>query len=70
MAPHVGQRPAPPGGTYPHTRRWIAERVRDVPRDETARILGGTAAEVYGVDPATLAPLAERIGPSPADVHG
>ena len=28
------------------------------------------AAEVYGVDPASLAPLVERIGPSPADVHG
>jgi len=59
-----------PEGTYPHTRHWIAERFRNVPPDETARILGGTAAEVYGVDPAVLAPLVERIGPAPADVHG
>ena len=31
-----------PEGTYPHTRKWIAERFRDVPEDETARILGPT----------------------------
>jgi predicted TIM-barrel fold metal-dependent hydrolase len=59
-----------PEGTYPHTRKWIAERFRDVPPDETARILGGTAAAVYGVDVAGLADLVARIGPSPADVHG
>jgi Amidohydrolase len=59
-----------PEGTYPHTRQWIATRFRDVPPEETARILGGTAAEVYGVDPGALAPLVDRIGPAPADVHG
>jgi predicted TIM-barrel fold metal-dependent hydrolase len=59
-----------PEGTYPHTRRWIAERFRDVPPDETARILGGNAASVYGVDAAALADVVDRIGPAPADVHG
>jgi predicted TIM-barrel fold metal-dependent hydrolase len=59
-----------PEGTYPHTRHWIAERFRDVPPDETARILGGTAAVVYRVDTGALAGLVDRIGPSPAAVHG
>jgi predicted TIM-barrel fold metal-dependent hydrolase len=59
-----------PEGTYPHTRQWIAERFRDVPTDETARILGGNAAEVYGVDVAPLAEVVDRVGPTHDDVHG
>jgi predicted TIM-barrel fold metal-dependent hydrolase len=58
-----------PEGTYPHTRKWITERFRDVPGDETARMLGLTAARVYGVDVGALAGIVDRIGPSPADVH-
>jgi predicted TIM-barrel fold metal-dependent hydrolase len=59
-----------PEGTYPHTRRWIAERFGAVPPDEAERILGRTAARVYGVDTAALADVVARIGPSPAEVHG
>jgi predicted TIM-barrel fold metal-dependent hydrolase len=59
-----------PEGTYPHTRRWIAERFGDVPTDETARILGLNAARVYGIDPAELTGLVDRIGPTHAQVHG
>jgi predicted TIM-barrel fold metal-dependent hydrolase len=59
-----------PEGTYPHTRKWIAERFRDVPEQETARILGNNAAALYRVDVAALTEVAERIGPSPADVQG
>ena len=58
-----------PEGTYPHTRKWITERFRDVPPDEAARILGRNAADVYRVDVDALAELVERIGPAPADVH-
>jgi predicted TIM-barrel fold metal-dependent hydrolase len=58
-----------PEGTYPHTRKWIAERFRDVPEAEAARILGLNAAELYKVDLAVLAPIAGRIGPAVADVH-
>jgi predicted TIM-barrel fold metal-dependent hydrolase len=58
-----------PEGTYPHTRKWIAERFRSVPEDETARILGTNAAELYGVDLDALREVADRIGPTPADVH-
>jgi predicted TIM-barrel fold metal-dependent hydrolase len=59
-----------PEGTYPHTRRWIAERFGAVPPDETARMLGGTAAEVYRVDTAAVADVVARIGPTEAEVHG
>jgi len=59
-----------PEGTYPYTRFWMRERFKDVSTDETRRMLGETAAEVYGVDRAALAPLVQRIGPTPDDVHG
>jgi predicted TIM-barrel fold metal-dependent hydrolase len=58
-----------PEGTYPHTRRWIAERFGAVPVDETAAILGVTAASVYGVDVDALAPIVDRIGPTHEEVH-
>jgi predicted TIM-barrel fold metal-dependent hydrolase len=59
-----------PEGTYPYTQFWIRERFRHVPEEETRRILGLTAAEVYSVDLEALAPLIDEIGPSVADVHG
>jgi predicted TIM-barrel fold metal-dependent hydrolase len=59
-----------PEGTYPHTRKWIAERFRDVPEDEARQILGLNAAGVYNVDTAALAEVVERIGPTAEDVHG
>jgi predicted TIM-barrel fold metal-dependent hydrolase len=59
-----------PEGTFPYTRYWIRERFRDVPEDETARILGLTAADVYGVDLDALQPLVEKIGPTREEVHG
>jgi hypothetical protein len=59
-----------PEGTFPYTRYWIRERFREVPVDEARRMLGETAADLYGVDRAALAPLVERIGPSLEEVHG
>ncbi len=58
-----------PEGTYPHTRKWIAERFRDVPVDETTQILGTTAAAVYRVDVAALQETVDRIGPTHDSVH-
>ncbi len=57
-----------PEGTWPHTMEFLRSAFWDVPRDETAAILGLNAAEVYGFDVDALAPLAQRIGPSPADL--
>jgi predicted TIM-barrel fold metal-dependent hydrolase len=58
-----------PEGTFPHTREVLRERFHDVDPDETRRMLGANAAELYGVDVAALAPLVERIGPLVTDVH-
>ena len=41
-----------------------------MPEHEARRILGGTAAEVYGFDLDLLAPIAERVGPEAADLVG
>ena len=57
-----------PEGTWPHTMEFLREAFCDIPRDETAAILGLNAAEVYRFDTAALVPLADRIGPSPDDL--
>jgi hypothetical protein len=59
-----------PEGTWPHTRKAIAEAFADVPPDEATRMLGANAAAVYRFDVGKLQPLAARIGPSRTDVHG
>ena len=59
-----------PEGTYPYTRYWIRERFRELPDDETRRILGETATGLYGLDGSKLRALAEEIGPSIDEVHG
>jgi predicted TIM-barrel fold metal-dependent hydrolase len=59
-----------PEGTFPYTRYWIRERFRDVDPDEARRMLGGTAASVYGVDVEALRKIADRIGPTPEEIWG
>jgi predicted TIM-barrel fold metal-dependent hydrolase len=59
-----------PEGTFPYTRYWLRERFKDVSESDTRRILGLTAAEVYSIDLDALAPLVQRIGPTPDEVHG
>ena len=59
-----------PEGTFPYTRYWIRERFHDVPEDEARRMLGLTAAEVYGVDVDALRPMVDKIGPTVDEVHG
>jgi predicted TIM-barrel fold metal-dependent hydrolase len=59
-----------PEGTWPHTRASIREVFHDVPHDETAQMLGLTAAEVYRFDVDKLAGTVERIGPTLEEVHG
>lgn len=59
-----------PEGTYPFTRYWIRERFRDLPDDETRRILGETAAKLYELDLDKLLPVAGEIGPTFEEVHG
>jgi predicted TIM-barrel fold metal-dependent hydrolase len=52
-----------PEGTWPLTQKMMVETLHGLPDDEIAAILGGNAAEFYGIDVAELAPLVERIGP-------
>jgi hypothetical protein len=59
-----------PEGTFPYTHYWVRERFHDVPEEEARRILGLTAAELYGLDRAALQPIADRIGPTVHEVHG
>jgi predicted TIM-barrel fold metal-dependent hydrolase len=57
-----------PEGTWPHTKEWLRNAFWDISTEETAAILGGSAANVYGFDTDALAPLAERIGPTPDEL--
>ena len=57
-----------PEGTWPHTRSWLQKTFHDIPIDETRRMVGLAAAEVYGFDLAALQPHADRIGPTPREL--
>jgi hypothetical protein len=57
-----------PEGTWPNTRKWLRHAFWDIPIDETRQMLGLAAAEIYNFDLKALAPLVERIGPTPEDL--
>ena len=57
-----------PEGTWPYTREFLKDRFWDIPEDETAQILGLNAAEFYNFDLDKLAPIADRIGPTPEEL--
>jgi len=57
-----------PEGTWPHTREWLKNAFADIPVDETQQILGSNAAACYHFDVEALRPLADRFGPSPAEL--
>jgi hypothetical protein len=58
-----------PEGTWPHTKEWCRETFWDCPVEDTRRILGLNAAEFYNFDVERLAPLVDRIGPTPDEVR-
>ena len=57
-----------PEGTWPNTREWLEKTFFDIPIDESRRMLGLAAGETFGCDMDALAPLAEKIGPTPTDL--
>jgi predicted TIM-barrel fold metal-dependent hydrolase len=59
-----------PEGTWPQTKEWIRHTFRGVPEVEARKMLADNAIRAYGLDRAALEPIAERIGPEPADVLG
>jgi predicted TIM-barrel fold metal-dependent hydrolase len=57
-----------PEGTWPATRQWLRRTFHDIPVDETRRMLGLSAAEVYAFDLDALRPVADAIGPTPDEL--
>jgi predicted TIM-barrel fold metal-dependent hydrolase len=55
-------------GTYPHSREAIRWTLAGVPTDERRNILGLTAAKVFNLDVPTLQGIANRIGPTVAEL--
>ncbi len=56
-----------PEGTWPNTVARLRSDFGDVPVDDARAMLGLTAARCYGFDLDALAPIAQRIGPTPED---
>jgi hypothetical protein len=54
--------------SHPYTLEALRAAFAGVPHDETAALLGGNAARVYGFDLELLAPLVAQHGPRVADV--
>jgi predicted TIM-barrel fold metal-dependent hydrolase len=57
-----------PEGTWPNTVERLRSDFGALPVDDTAKLLGATAAHCYGFDADALRPVADRIGPTPEDL--
>jgi predicted TIM-barrel fold metal-dependent hydrolase len=57
-----------PEGTWPHTAERLRRDFARVPVDDCRKLFGATAARVYGFDVDALRAIADRIGPTPADL--
>ena len=55
-------------GTYPYTREALRFTFHDVAPEDTAAMVGGNAAGLYGFDLDALAPIAAQVGPSVSEV--
>lgn len=55
-------------GTYPFTREHLRQLFHDTDPDELQQLLGGNAARLYGFDMDALAPLAQKYGPTVAEL--
>jgi predicted TIM-barrel fold metal-dependent hydrolase len=55
-------------GTYPHSRLALRHTFHDVDEKQVRQMLGENAAALYGFDLEKLAPLVEKIGPTPEQV--
>jgi hypothetical protein len=55
-------------GTWPNTRDWLRHAFAGVPEEELRLMLGENAIRVLRLDRAALIRVAERVGPSPADI--
>ena len=64
----MGHRLPHPEGTWPATFEALKATFFDIPVHESRRMLGLSAAEVFGFDVEALSPLAAKIGPRPSDL--
>ena len=55
-----------PEGSWPVTRQQQLDSLHGIPEPEIEALLGGNAADFYGLDVEKLAPLVARIGPDKA----
>jgi predicted TIM-barrel fold metal-dependent hydrolase len=55
-------------GTYPHSREAIRSRFHELAPDVKHKILAANAAALYDFDLDALEPLAERVGPTVAEL--
>jgi predicted TIM-barrel fold metal-dependent hydrolase len=57
-------------GTWPNTADWLSDAFAGVSDHDLRLVLGENAIRALGLDRVKLAAIAERIGPSPADITG
>ncbi len=57
-----------PEGTWPHTQDRLRGDFGGIPVEDARKLLGETAARCYSFDLESLRPVADRIGPTPADL--
>ncbi|HEY4332300.1 MAG TPA: hypothetical protein VGM78_07015, partial [Ilumatobacteraceae bacterium] len=50
------------------TRSWLQKTFHDIPIEETRRMVGLAAADVFRFDLAALQPHADRCGPTPTEL--
>ncbi len=55
-------------GTWPRTRLALRNTFAGIPEDEVRMILGDNALRFFGLDASVLRPIADRIGPTPAEL--
>jgi predicted TIM-barrel fold metal-dependent hydrolase len=54
--------------TFPDTTEGLRRAFAGTPPDELQQVLGGNAADLYGFDLDQLQPIADRVGPTVADL--
>ncbi len=57
-------------GTWPNTRDFLRDLFGGVPEADVRKILGENAIRFFGFDADALAAIAEKIGPTMADITG
>ncbi len=55
-------------GTWPLTHLALRNTFAGVPHEDVRAILGTNAVRIFNLDTAIVGPVAQRVGPSPADV--